>query len=337
MSDRRPYLRPYFFEVFATLNLAAIAVLAARDGMRVLPTVPKAFYSLTVPLAGQMLAGIIVRLVVAAKRHEAAVLWRRYKSKGWWTDSIRLLIFGTFLAHAYSWIKITMPVIHPVLYDRALWEIDRKLFFGFSPNIFFLSLFSPHAVLRVVDWSYANVFLTSLFVAFGFFLSSPSRRIRVGFMSGMNILWMTGAWLYMLIPSLGPAYYFPDVWFAYGDALKRTQFLQSMLMRNYQNFLRVRAGGNESVNILLGVAAFPSMHVGFQTFAFLWFRRLWLSGQIIFAIFVLFIFLGSVITGWHYLIDAYAGLLLAAFAYGVTAWRFRIAEWERVRRAVARA
>ena len=335
MSDRRPFLRPYFFEIFATLNLAAIAALAARTGMRVVPTIPKTFYSMMLPLAAQMAGGIIVRLIVAARRNEASVLWRRYKSKGWWTDSLRLLIFGTILADAYSWVKLTIPVIHPVLYDRPLWELDRTLFFGFSPNIFFLNLFSPHAVLRVVDWSYANVFLASLFVAFGFFLSSPSRRIRVGFLSGMNILWMTGAWLYMLIPSLGPAYYFPDVWFAYSDALKRTQFLQSMLMRNYQNFLRVRAGGNESVNIVLGIAAFPSMHVAFQTFVFLWFRRLWLSGQVIFAIFVLFIFLGSVITGWHYLIDAYAGLLLAAIAFGVTARIFRIGEWARLRRAVA--
>jgi hypothetical protein len=337
MRDRTPFMRPYFFEIFATLNLAVIAFLASRSGMRILPTIPRTFYSMGLPFLGQMLAGILVRLVVAARRGEAAVLWRRYKTAGWWTDSLRLLVFATILADSYSWVKLTMPVIHPVLFDRALWDLDRTLFFGYSPNIFFLSLFSPHAVLRVVDWCYANVFLASLTVAFAFFLSAPSRRIRVGFMSGMNILWMTGAWLYMLIPSLGPAYYFPDVWFAYGDALKRTQFLQATLMRNYQNFLRVRAGGNEAVNILLGIAAFPSMHVGFQTFAFLWFRRLWLSGQVIFGIFVLFIFLGSIITGWHYLIDAYAGLLLAAVAYGVTARIFRIGEWERLRRAVAHA
>ena len=89
--------------------------------------------------------------------------------------------------------------------------------------------------------------------------------------------------------------------------------------------------------MLFGIAAFPSLHVGFQTFVFLWFRRLWLSGQIIFAIFVLLIFLGSVITGWHYLVDAYAGLLLAAIAYGVPARVFRIREWARLRRNVAHA
>jgi len=337
MGDRWPHARPYFFEIFATLNLIAIAVLAGRFGIQVMPSIPKTLYSIMLPLLAQLVIGAIVRLLIARRRNQVDVLWRRYKSKGWWTDSLRVLLFGTVLVDAYSWVKLSMPVVHPVLFDRQLFDLDRTLFFGFSPNIFFLNLFSPHAFLRFVDWAYANVFIASMFLAFGFFLSSPSRRIRIGYMSGMVILWMGGAWLYMALPSLGPAYYFPDVWFAYGDALRRTQFLQSMLMRNYQNVLRIRAGINAPVNMLLGIAAFPSLHVGFQTFVFLWFRRLWLSGQIIFAIFVLVISLGSVITGWHYLVDAYAGLALAVIGYGIPAHVFRISEWARLRRVVAHA
>jgi hypothetical protein len=70
-------------------------------------------------------------------------------------------------------------------------------------------------------------------------------------------------------------------------------------------------------------------------FVFLWFRRLWLSGQVIFAIFVLMIVLGSVITGWHYLVDAYAGLLLGLVSYWPIARAYRIPRWVRLRKALS--
>ena len=65
----------------------------------------------------------------------------------------------------------------------------------------------------------------------------------------------------------------------------------------------------------MGIAAFPSLHVGFQTYVFLWMRRLWTSGEVLFGIFVVVIFLGSMITGWHYFIDGVAGAALALGCY----------------------
>ena len=44
---------------------------------------------------------------------------------------------------------------------------------------------------------------------------------------------------------------------------------------------------------------------------------------ILFAIFTLIIFLGSIVTGWHYLIDSIAGLALAFVAWAVVAIRKR--------------
>ena len=64
----------------------------------------------------------------------------------------------------------------------------------------------------------------------------------------------------MLIPSLGPAYRFPDVWLPYGENLRTTQGLQAMLWMNYSKVLRIGEPGADSrtINILLGVAAFPT-------------------------------------------------------------------------------
>ena len=81
-------------------------------------------------------------------------------------------------------------------------------------------------------------------------------------------------------------------------------------MTNYQHVLR-----NEAVNVFLGIAAFPSLHVAFEFLVWLWVRRVWRAGAILYAIFTVIIFLGSVVTGWHYLIDSLAGLALAAACF----------------------
>jgi len=234
--------------------------------------------------------------------------------------------------HVYGWIKLVIPLLHPRLFDQELWNIDRMIFFGISPNIFFLNLFNGHLALRAVDLTYGNIFLVGLCVAVGYFISSPVKRLRVAFMTGHVFLWLTGAWLYMLFPSLGPAYRFPDIWLQYADELRVTQSMQTLLWRNYSHVLRMNGPNAAPVNILLGIAAFPSLHVAFQTFIFLWFRRIWTWGEVLFAVFVLAIFLGAMITGWHYLIDLFAGMLLAWIVWAVTSRRYRVLRFTRLSR-----
>src|SRR5260370_40179023 len=101
------------------------------------------------------------------------------------------------MANVSGWIKLTVPLFPPRLFDQALWDLDRHLFFGLSPNIFFLDLFSNRPVLRAIDWSYASIFLYSTVIAFTFFLSAPGRRLRIAFITGNCVMWIAGAGLYM--------------------------------------------------------------------------------------------------------------------------------------------
>src|SRR5262249_31685983 len=156
-----------------------------------------------------------------------------------------------------------------------LWNLDRMLFFGLSPNVFFLEVFSAPAMLRAIDVSYAAIFGISLALALAYFFSHPSRRVRVAFANGNAALWIAGAWLYMLGTSVGPAFRFPDLWVRHAKALHNTQLLQIRLMRNYLDVQRWWAGipVHEPIRLVYGIAAFPSLHVAFQTYAFLWLRR----------------------------------------------------------------
>ena len=310
--------RPYFVELFAVANLIVIAFLT-RDHPFIWPSWVTVWL-LAITLGTQLLAGVAIRLLVDLVRKRRGYL-RRLKRRRWWVETARLIAGIALTFFAYGWIKLAMPVVHPRLFDQELWDLDQWLLFGAAPTVFVLDVFGNERFLKLIDWSYANIFMASTSVAAAYFLSEPSRRIRLAFVNGSSTLWIAGAWLYMLVPSLGPAYRFPDIWLAYGESLSRTQFLQGLLMRNYQNVLRaIRGEPYAPLNIMFGIAAFPSLHVAVQTYVFLWMRRLWTSGEVLFGIFAAAIFLGSMITGWHYLIDSLAGLVLA-FLCWYAFWR----------------
>jgi membrane-associated phospholipid phosphatase len=307
--------RPYFFEIFTVANFIALCLVLPRIA-------PTAVYTLGIimpSVAGgfllQGLVGMAIRLAVAHRHGTARELLDTYRSWGWIVDTVRLAVFSGLWLHTYGWIKLAIPVLHPRLFDQQLWNVDRAICFGYSPNVFLLTIFSSPPLLRVIDTTYADLFFISLTIVGIFFASAPERRLRVAFMNSNTLLWLIGAWLYVALPALGPAYRFPEVWLPLAPLLGRTQHFQRLLMSNYNAVLSSLRGLPRPINILYGVAAFPSLHVAFQTLAFLWMRRLTKWGGTLFGIFALFIFIGSIVTGWHYLVDGIAGALLAWGCY----------------------
>jgi hypothetical protein len=334
-AGRRVFARPYLFELIVVANVVVLTIVAHLHSLQFLGMLPQVFASVTLPLVSCVAAGVAIRGVVAGHRGT----WPRYRamvtSAGWLTDTARMIVGEVLLTLAYGWIKLVVPVFHPRLFDEELWAIDRAICFGFSPNVFVLTLFSNSGFLRFIDWAYANIFMLTILIAFGYFLSAPSRRLRLAFMNSNVVLWFAGVYLYVLVPSLGPAYRFPDVWFEYAGQLKTTQSLQAMLMRNYTNMLATTRGIDKPVSILYGIAAFPSMHVAWQALVALWMRREWIYGEVLFAIFLFVIFIGSMITGWHYLIDSLAGIALAICTYYAVAKPMRLSRWRTLRRKLS--
>jgi PAP2 superfamily len=307
--------RLYFFETFTLANF--VVLLFVLRNLRNMPVWNLGAVAPEIALGFllQALIGMAIRVAFAMRKGTASELLAVYRSKGWIVDTLRLAVFTGLWTHTYGWIKLMIPVLHPRLFDQQLWNLDRTICFGYSPNVFMLTLFSAPPLLRVIDWTYANVFFTSLNLMAIFMASAPERRLRVAFMNSNALLWLTGAWLYVAVPSLGPAYRFPEVWLPLAHLLDRTQTFQRLLMSNYEAVLASIHGALRPINILFGVAAFPSLHVAFQTLAFLWMRRLTKWGGIVFGVFAGLIFIGSIVTGWHYLIDGVVGAALAWACY----------------------
>ena len=306
--------RPYFFEVFAVVNFLIIQMLLwnlTPGPMATLPLVVAGIF----PVAIQLASGVLIRGLIARRRRDPTYA-QALRSPEWISDTLRLLLFGSLIVHTYCWIKLSVPHLHPRLHDANLWRFDQLLFFGYSPTVLFLNLFSnPPSVLRFIDWTYANIFPASAFIGFGYFLSDTRARLRIAFANGNALLWLTGAWLYVILPALGPAFRFPEVWLPVAGLLPTTDSLQALLFHNYDRVLHTHFWVSEPIDLILGVAAFPSLHVGFQMYVALWMRKLWRFGAIVFGVFLLLIVIGSVVTGWHYLTDGLAGAALACLSY----------------------
>lgn len=307
--------RPHFFEVFTVVNFLLLLFLLRQVTATPFWTLADVTPSLAGVFLLQALIGAGIRLAFAARKGTLRELLAVYRSRQWISDTLRLTVFTALWMHTYGWIKLMIPALHPRLFDQQLWNLDRAICFGYSPNLFLLTIFSAPPLLRTIDWTYAYVFFTSLNIAVIFFASAPERRLRIAFMNSTVLLWLAGAWLYVAVPSLGPAYRFPEVWLPLTALLDRTQTFQRLLMSNYDAVLATLHGAHVPINILFGVAAFPSLHVGFQTLLFLWMRRLTNWGGLVFGIFAGFIFIGSIVTGWHYMIDGVAGAVLAYGCY----------------------
>jgi len=310
--------RPYVFEIILAINAAWVFYMARENAVA---TMKESTINAGVMPLYATLIGMGIRFGIAAFRGHGRRYLRIVTHRIWLTDTFRLLLGMVILAETYGWIKLLVPALHPVLYDAALFRIDQAICFGISPTIFFLQLFSNPHFLHFIDEAYANFFVGGMLIAISFFFSMPKSRVRITFITSSTLMWLAGAWLYMLIPSLGPAYRFPDIWFGYSKGLGRTQWSQAMLMKNYRAVIRLaHGGGPEKIILSFGIAAFPSLHVATQTQIAIWMRNWWRPGAILFALAAFFVFIGSMITGWHYLIDSIAGVALAFASYAASQW-----------------
>lgn len=312
--------RPTAFPLIEAVGLLQMALLAAMFAWRPPP----------MPLGGILLStlnhavsGVLMVLIGLAGRSaweawkgRLAGYWKIVASWKWLGLTARLTLLHYIVSSVYSILKLLIPFYHHASFDSRLWELDRALFFGYSPNSLFLELFRQPMLLRLVDFIYADIFFAFLMVSFPFFISHPSDARRHAFFLGNAVLWFTGLCLYLLVPSIGPIYRFPEVFRGTDTLFPHSRILQTALIKNYTALEKVLAGvAPADLKLDFGIAAFPSLHVGLESYVALWIRGdSRVANRLAWGLSMV-TFIGSVVTGWHYLVDALAGLMLAFLCY----------------------
>jgi hypothetical protein len=309
-------LRPRLYEIVAVANV--LVVLVALRAVGRLPAVPWELLLgvrvFLVPMAGFVAAALAVRALVIAVRQGSGrarkflSLMLRPASA---VDLVRLLAAAGLVYFGHIWLKVQVPFLNPRLYDAGLARIDAALHFGLNPGPLALGLFPWPSLWRAIDFYYA-AFVPLTVAGLAWFITTPAILARARFAAGFTYLWIAGAWLYVGIPSLGPCYVFPADWAGTGPSLPLQVATQKLLMDHYRGLLAAVAHhGTIRIVPLFGIAAMPSLHVAAHAFLafFAWKRSRPLF--VFFAAATALTFYGSLVTGWHYAVDGYAGLLLA--------------------------
>ena len=261
-----------------------------------------------------LLGALVLRSVLAARRAPRRGWIRLYAAFRPLSllDLGRVLLFVSLTSFAYSWLKVTLPLLRPdILFDDVLYRIETALHFGVNPGLFLQGLFPYTALWRGLDRWY-GVFIYSVLGGLAWFLSVLSTRERARFATGFALLWILGAWWYFAMPSLGPCFVIKDDYADVRAAMPGQSVVMDVL---YGHYGRVRAFHRhpEGTDIYpyLGIAAMPSLHVGAQAFFAFFARRRSRALFLLYSAATAITMFAAIVSGWHYAIDVYAGLLLA--------------------------
>ncbi len=233
-------------------------------------------------------------------------------------------------------LKPMIPVIKPFSWDVAMMEIDRSLHGGFEPWTLLQPVLGFDSVTFVINIFYNFWFLAlfGCFMWFGFATRSSVNRSQF-FLAYMLTWWIGGGLLAVAFSSAGPVYYSnlglsPDPFAPLMTYLRDVDLRLPIWSLDAQQLLW---DGYTGKTAPIGISAFPSMHnASTLLFAMAAVRRSRGLG-IAFAIYSAIILVGSVHLGWHYAVDGYAGLALAAVCWWLAGF---VARWHHGRPATAK-
>ena len=243
----------------------------------------------------------------AAMRSVRRERWSWYRGVA--VGSALVSFYVSYLA--YRNLKSIVPLLRPgELFDRQLADFDRGLFGGNDPAALLHTLLGTGAQTHVLSVIYVFFIIfvpLSLALAMVF---SPDLPGGLFYATAMAINWPLGAASYLLIPALGPIYATPG---AFADLpTSGTSQLQDMLLDDRLEFLRdpVASGTAQSI------AAFASVHVSMILTAALAAHLLGLTRRLRIGLWVLLAatVAATIYLGWHYVIDDFAGVLIALTA-----------------------
>ncbi len=263
------------------ITLALLAVIVGVLAVRV---------AMGVPLFGALL------LHGALSAGYAFLVWfvSRYRGANW-ADFLRgVAVIGVMFTLYTTLGHVAFKAI-PWVGDAALAYIDRALFFGRSPALWFAPRVSARS-LEIFAFVYA-LFIPYLYMSIFLGLIGRPAAEREAFVTGFALLYAASFLGYLFVPARGPVVF------------QAAEF-QAPLAGGYFYDLVTssidRMGGPHG--------AFPSLHVGASAFACAFdLRHNRLRGLIYLPI-VAAIAVSTIALRYHYVVDLLAGLLFAWLA-----------------------
>ena len=222
---------------------------------------------------------------------------------------------------AFGVMKGAIAILSPFAWDEALMRLDRAMHFGRLPHEYLWWIYDMPLVVQALNFAYHLWFVLLLATVFAAVVAKRDSRLRLQFLMSFMAMWLVGGFLVaMAFSSAGPCYYerigLGDTYAPLMEALRTVDASHTLWALSTQDVLWNGYAGVAEGS--MGISAFPSMHVAMATLIAIYFTRRWLPLGVCAWVFAGTVMLGSVVLGWHYAIDGYAGAAIAALAWFLT-------------------
>lgn len=221
-------------------------------------------------------------------------------------DATVFVAFGLIVYFHFN-LKMWIPLINPLRFDEAYMVADDFL----EPVV---ALFHWIRALLPVDWEFFDQlyqlgFLMMFIVSFAVLAVSRDRHYP-HFVLGIMLVMAMGGLAYLIAPAVGP--------FLFGNGVNRAATeAQAGMWVVYGQVTEIGApwiAENGSDYFSGALAAMPSLHIAHATVITFYLNRSRLGIRWPFMLLWGFILIESVVSRWHYLVDAPAGILVALAA-----------------------
>lgn len=229
-------------------------------------------------------------------------------------NSLNGLAASIAFVSAVGVLKGAIAILSPFAWDKALAHADRILHFGRAPDEWLWFVVQSPFALRMFNIAYNFWFIVLIATVFTACITRNDTKLRHQFLMSFMLVWTLGGFfLAMGLSSAGPCYYerlgLGGDFHPLMQALAAADRIYPIWALGTQDMLW--SGYIGATDGSIGISAFPSMHVAIAVlFSLYATRRSRLAGILMWA-FAGVIMVGSVVLGWHYAIDGYAGALLS--------------------------
>lgn len=247
--------------------------------------------------------------------------WQLLSDRRRIANSVNGLVAIMAFVSGFAVLKGAIALLAPFSWDQAFAQFSVGLHFG-RPTYQWVwwIIESPQAV-RFLNLCYNLWFVVLLSAIFSNVAAARDSLLRHQFLLSFMLLWLIGGFgIALIFSSAGPCYYarlgLGDLYQPLMDALQSANQQYPIWALSLQD--RLWGGYQGLPSGSMGISAFPSMHVASAVLIALHATRLSARLGILMWIFAALIMLGSVVLGWHYAIDGYAGALIALAIWKIT-------------------
>jgi len=270
---------------------------------------------------------IHLKLVVKPANYRAALLagFGRFLTLRRVCMILPVLLILPLFGATFSNLKVLIPAIVPFHWDPTFAEWDRLLHGGYHP----WQLLQPVLGYPYVTSFFNAVYHMWFFLAYGVIcwqIASTDRpRLRMQYILTFVLIWaLIGNIAAMYLSSAGPVYFgritgLPDPYAPLMAYLHHANDISPVPALDVQDILW-DLYKSQGLALGGGISAMPSLHVAIAVSFALLGRAIDRRLAIGFAVFAVFIFIGSVHLGWHYAIDGYVAAAGAWIIWRGVGW-----------------